>query len=149
MQLLDWASWSAITGVIGLLAALGIYLYLRGQSAGTEAMREIGDAIHEGAMAFLRREYTYLAVFVVVVAALLFWAIGMETAFAYVTGAICSVLAGFFGMTAATRANVRTAAAAKEVGQGKALRMAFFGAATAVVRAIASEALARTDRENI
>ncbi|HEX6587472.1 MAG TPA: sodium-translocating pyrophosphatase [Longimicrobiales bacterium] len=129
MQLIDWATWSPFAGVIGLLAALGIYLYLRGQSTGTPAMNEIATSIQEGAMAFLRREYTYLAVFVVVVAVALGFTIGTETAIAYVTGAIASVLAGFFGMVAATRANVRTAAAAKEAGQGKALRMAFFGGA--------------------
>src|SRR5690606_24574504 len=84
---------------------------------------------HEGAMAFLRREYSVLAVFVIVVAAALWWAIGMKTSLAYITGALSSVLAGYFGMTAATKANVRTAAAAKEEGQGKALRIAFFGGA--------------------
>src|SRR5690606_13350524 len=84
---------------------------------------------HEGAMAFLRREYSVLAVFVVVVAGLLWLALTGLTAAAYVTGALSSILAGFFGMNAATRANVRTAAAAKEEGQGKALRMAFFGGA--------------------
>ncbi|HUF13600.1 MAG TPA: sodium-translocating pyrophosphatase [Longimicrobiales bacterium] len=129
MQLMDWASWSPVTGVIGLLVALGVYLYLRGQSSGTDAMRDIAESIHEGAMAFLRREYTVLAVFVVIVAGLLWLAIGGGTALSYISGAISSVLAGFFGMTAATRANVRTAAAAKESGQGKALRIAFFGGA--------------------
>ena len=65
-------------------------------------------------MAFLRREYTVLAVFVAVVAVLLGLAISRETALAYIFGAISSVLAGFFGMKAATRANVRTSAAAKD-----------------------------------
>jgi K(+)-stimulated pyrophosphate-energized sodium pump len=68
-----------------------------------------------------------LAVFVMVVAVLLFLAIGVYTSLAYITGALSSVMAGFFGMKAATRANVRTSAAAKESGQGKALRIAFFG----------------------
>ncbi|MBW3554226.1 MAG: sodium-translocating pyrophosphatase [Gemmatimonadetes bacterium] len=124
-----WTTWSPLFGVVGLLVALGLFFYVRGQSSGTDAMRDIADLIHEGAMAFLRREYSVLAVFVLIVALLLFWAIGLYTALAYFTGALCSVLAGFFGMKAATRANVRTSAAAKESGQGKALRIAFFGGA--------------------
>jgi K(+)-stimulated pyrophosphate-energized sodium pump len=126
-ELVGWTQWSPLLGIVGLLVALGLYFYVRGQSAGTDLMRELSDRIHEGAMAFLRREYSVLAVFVLVVAVLLFVAIGLNTALAYVSGALSSVLAGFFGMKAATRANVRTTAAAKESGQGKALRMAFFG----------------------
>ena len=117
------AQWSPIVGVIGLLGALMLYLYVSKQSSGTELMGEVSARIQEGAMAFLRREYSVLAVFVMVVAVLLFFAIGGATAVAYVSGALSSVLAGFFGMSAATRANVRTAAAAKESGSGKALRM--------------------------
>ena len=128
-ELVAWTTWAPLFGVVGLLVALGLFFYVRGQSSGTDLMRELGERIHEGAMAFLRREYTVLAVFVLVVAALLFLAIGLTTAFAYVTGAVCSMFAGFFGMKAATRANVRTSAAAKESGQGKALRIAFFGGA--------------------
>ncbi len=123
------AQWAPILGAVGLLGALVLYLYVNRQSAGTDVMKGLADQIHEGAMAFLRREYSVLAVFVIVVALLLWWAIGDKTAIAYVTGALSSVLAGYFGMTAATRANVRTAAAAKEDGQGKALRIAFFGGA--------------------
>ena len=123
------AQWSPLLGVVGLLGALALYVYVNRQSAGTDVMQVLAGRIHEGAMAFLRREYSVLAVFVIVVAALLGWAIDMLTAGAYLTGALSSVLAGFFGMSAATRANVRTAAAAKEEGSGKALRIAFFGGA--------------------
>ncbi|HEM47418.1 MAG TPA: sodium-translocating pyrophosphatase, partial [Alphaproteobacteria bacterium] len=126
-ELVAWTQWSPLLGIVGLLVALGLFYYVRGQSTGTDLMRDLADQIHDGAMAFLRREYTVLAVFVVVVAVLLFLAIGMYTSLAYVSGALSSVLAGFFGMKAATRANVRTSAAAKESGQGKALRIAFFG----------------------
>ncbi len=122
-----WTAWSPLVGVIGLLGALVLYLYVRRQPTGTDLMAELADRIHEGAMAFLRREYTVLFVFLVVVALLLWWATTGLTAIAYVTGALSSILAGFFGMSAATRANVRTAAAAKEFGAGKALRIAFFG----------------------
>ena len=102
---------------------------MKRQPPGTAEMVDLADQIHDGAMAFLRREYTVLAVFVVIVAALLYVAIGQSTAIAYILGAVSSVLAGFFGMKAATRANVRTSAAANQEGQGKALRIAFFGGA--------------------
>ena len=123
------ATWSPLAGLFGLLAALGLYLYVRRQPSGTDLMRDLEEQIHAGAMAFLRREYSVLAVFLLVVAGLLWAAISQLTALAYITGALSSMAAGFFGMTAATRANVRTAAAAKDEGQGKALRVAFFGGA--------------------
>jgi K(+)-stimulated pyrophosphate-energized sodium pump len=123
------AEWSWLLGLLGLGGALVLFLYVNKQSTGNDVMREIAARIQEGSMAFLRREYSVLAVFVVIVAALLWWAIGMMTSMAYISGAFSSVLAGFFGMSAATRANVRTSAAALESGQGKALRIAFFGGA--------------------
>ena len=122
------ADWVWLLGLGGLGIAAGIYGYVKRQPSGSETMADLSEQIHDGAMAFLRREYTTLAVFVVVVAALLFLAVGTTVAIAYVGGALSSVFAGFFGMKAATRANVRTAAAANDVGQGKALRVAFFGA---------------------
>ncbi len=126
---LDWTEWAWAMGAVGLLAALFVYRYLIRQPQGTDAMSELADQIHDGAMAFLRREYTVLAGFVAVVALLLFFAVGGASAAAYMAGAASSVLAGFFGMKAATRANVRTSAAANDEGQGKALRIAFFGGA--------------------
>jgi K(+)-stimulated pyrophosphate-energized sodium pump len=123
------AQWAAIVGLGGLLAALGLYLYVKRQPTGTELMAELSARIHEGAMAYLRRQYSVLAVFVVVVAGLLGLALDARVAYAYVTGALSSVLAGYFGMSAATRANVRTTAAAKEHGAGRALRISFFGGA--------------------
>ena len=130
-NLLDLTSWSWAAGTLGLLAALVVYRYLVSQPSGNAVMSDLADQIHDGAMAFLRREYTVLAGFVAVVALLLYFAMGQATALAlaYVAGAASSVLAGFFGMKAATRANVRTSAAANEEGQGKALRIAFFGGA--------------------
>ena len=127
--LLDLTDWSWVAGAIGLLAALVVYRYMVAQPAGNSVMRDLADQIHDGAMAFLRREYSVLAIFVAAVAVLLFLAIGRASAVAYVAGAASSVLAGFFGMKAATRANVRTTAAAHGEGQGKALRIAFFGGA--------------------
>ncbi len=129
MNPLFLTDWSWVAGGLGLLAALVVYRYLVRQPQGNEMMSDLADQIHDGAMAFLRREYTVLAGFVAVVAVLLFLAIGQASALAYVAGAGSSVLAGFFGMKAATRANVRTSAAANQEGQGKALRIAFFGGA--------------------
>ncbi|HEX9729629.1 MAG TPA: sodium-translocating pyrophosphatase [Gemmatimonadales bacterium] len=116
-------------GVAGLLVALGTYFFVRKQPAGSEMMRDIADMIHDGSMAFLRREYTALLPFLVLIAALLAWLIGWQTAVAYLGGGISSVLAGFFGMQAATRANSRTSEAARASGQAMALRVAFSGGA--------------------
>ncbi|MFQ5746298.1 MAG: sodium-translocating pyrophosphatase [Gemmatimonadota bacterium] len=122
----DWALW---IGLGGLLFAWGLYVYVKRQPVGSDAMGDLAEAIHAGAMAFLRREYSVLIPFVIVVAATLAWLIGARTAAAYVFGASCSIMAGLFGMQAATRANVRTTEAARESGQGKALRVAFSGGA--------------------
>ena len=129
MNPLNWTEWAWAFGALGLLAALLVYRYVARQPQGTDMMSDLAGQIHDGAMAFLRREYTVLAGFVAIVAVLLYLAIGGASALAYVAGAVSSVLAGFFGMKAATRANVRTSAAASEQGQGKALRIAFFGGA--------------------
>ncbi|HEY8370621.1 MAG TPA: sodium-translocating pyrophosphatase [Thermodesulfobacteriota bacterium] len=118
-----------VLGVLGLLLALGIYAYIKRQPDGNERMREIADQIHLGAMVFLRREYSILAVFIVVVFVLLALFIDPATAVAFVCGAISSMLAGYFGMNAATRANVRTSQAAASGSQAKALSMAFNGGA--------------------
>ncbi len=118
-----------ILGAIGLAVALAIYRYVASQSAGSALMVEISDAIHEGAMVFLRKEYQILAVFIVVVFLFLMTFINFSTSIAFICGAACSMLAGFLGMKAATRANVRTSQAAAESGQAKALSIAFSGGA--------------------
>jgi K(+)-stimulated pyrophosphate-energized sodium pump len=118
-----------VLGVIGLGVALAIYRYVSSQSPGTALMVEISEAIHEGAMVFLRKEYQILAVFIAVVFLLLLAFISFATALAFLCGAGCSMLAGFLGMKAATRANVRTSQAAAESGQAKALSIAFSGGA--------------------
>jgi K(+)-stimulated pyrophosphate-energized sodium pump len=124
-----FTSLAPVAGVVGLLVALAIYFSLKRQPAGSELMQSIAEQIHVGAMAFLKREYIVLVFFVLIVAVLLGSFLAVQTALAFISGAICSVLAGFFGMQAATRANVRTAQAAKEHGQGKALLTAFNGGA--------------------
>lgn len=118
-----------ILGVVGLGVALLIYRYITSQSAGSDLMIEISDAIHEGAMVFLRKEYQILVVFIVVVFLLLLAFISLGASIAFLCGAGCSMLAGFLGMKAATRANVRTSQAAAESGQAKALSIAFSGGA--------------------
>jgi len=124
---MPWIPLAPALGILGLLMAFGIYRYVVAQPAGSGLMVEISDSIQTGAMAFLRKEYTILAWFIVVVAILLTLGIGKFTALAFVSGAICSMLAGFIGMKAATKANVRTAQAAKTIGRDKALSVAFYG----------------------
>jgi K(+)-stimulated pyrophosphate-energized sodium pump len=122
-----WLAWPL--GLVGLGVALSLYYYLTKQPAGNDVMRGIAAQIETGAMAFLRREYSVLAVFVLIVGALLWLAIGQGTALAFFFGAASSMTAGFIGMKAATKANVRTSEAARSSGQGLALRIAFSGGA--------------------
>ncbi len=129
MNFVDLTAFAWALGLIGLAVAGGIYRYVTSQDPGNETMIDLGEQIHDGAMAFLKREYTVLAGFVAVVAVLLGLAIGWTSSGAYLFGSLSSVFAGFAGMKAATRANTRTSAAANKEGQGKALRVAFFGGA--------------------
>ena len=123
-----FSNMAAIFGIAGLVLAAAIYSWISKQPDGNDLMRKLAGQIHDGAMVFLKREYKILAIFVVVVFVLLSVAISVKTGIAFIVGAICSVLAGFFGMNAATKANVRTAAAANSgAGQAGALSMAFFG----------------------
>jgi K(+)-stimulated pyrophosphate-energized sodium pump len=92
-------------------------------------MKEISTYIHEGAMAFLTREYKSLAIFIVALFVILTFLINISTAICFLFGALFSILAGYVGMQAATKANVRTANAAKESGMTKALNVAFSGGA--------------------
>jgi K(+)-stimulated pyrophosphate-energized sodium pump len=119
--------WAPIFGVFGLACAGWTYHLVTRQPAGPQKMRDIADAIHDGAMAFLKREYAVLAVFVAIVGVLLGYAIAVNTALAFVGGAACSITAGFLGMQAATHANVRTTYAANQEGESKALMVAFSG----------------------
>jgi len=123
-EYIDQALW---LGLIGLAIAWGLYAYVRSQSEGNETMRDLAEQIHAGALTFLRREYSVLIPFVLAVGAVLFFLVGGRTAVAFLFGAFCSVMAGFFGMQAATRSNARTTEAARSHGRGKALRVAFNG----------------------
>jgi len=115
-------------GVIGLVLAFFIYKYVTSFSAGNDVMVEIMERIHAGAMVFLKREYRIIAIFVIIVFIVLFFALeNRMSSVAFLSGAIGSLLAGVFGMQAATLSNARTAEAAREFGQGRALTVAFFG----------------------
>jgi K(+)-stimulated pyrophosphate-energized sodium pump len=119
-----------VFGLVGLLVVVAIYFWIKKQPDGNDLMRNISDQIHLGAMTYLKQQYSVLVVFIIAVFILLATFLpenGLLTAVAYVFGGICSILAGFIGMSAATRANVRTAWAANQSGQGKALSVAFFG----------------------
>ncbi len=113
-------------GILSLIIAWLIYGYVKKQPNGNPLMQELEEAIHSGAMAFLKREYSTLLIFIAVVFILLGWGIAWKTAIAFVTGAFCSMLAGFSGMTAATRGNSRTAEAANKSGQAGALNVSYF-----------------------
>ena len=116
--------------VLALLFAVYLANKVKKQDVGTDRMKEIADAISEGARAFLTSEYKVLVIFVVVLFVLIGVGIGnWVTAICFVVGAVFSTLAGYFGMTVATQANVRTANAAKESGMAKALSVAFSGGA--------------------
>ena len=119
---------AVISGILGLIFAFFLALYVLKSDEGSERMREISAAIQEGAMAFLGREYQILAIFVVVVAIVLGFipSLGWLVSLSFVFGAICSALAGFIGMNIAVRSNARTAAAAeKSLNHG--LRVSFRG----------------------
>lgn len=112
-------------GAAALAVAFALAKWIGRQSTGTDRMTEIAGFIHEGAMAFLKREYRTMVVVVVVLTVVLGVGINWTTAVLYVCGALFSVLAGFFGMQVATKGNVRTAWAAEEGGMNKALKVAF------------------------
>ena len=114
-------------GIVGLLIAWVIYGLVTRYSEGDEKVRKIGDAIHLGAMVFMRREYTMLSGFALVLVVLLYLSLGINTAIAFVVGALSSGLAGWIGMYTATKANVRTTTAAHTSGAPAALSVAFFG----------------------
>lgn len=118
-----------IIGLIALFFAFTLANKINAVEVGTERMKEISSYISEGAMAFLTREYKTLVIFVAALFLILGVGINWLTALCFLVGAGFSTLAGFFGMKVATKANVRTANAAKEGGMNKALSIAFSGGA--------------------
>jgi K(+)-stimulated pyrophosphate-energized sodium pump len=124
-----WTSIAPLSGVAALLLAAALFVRIRALPAGSGKMLEIAGYIREGSMAFLAREYKILFLYSIGVFAVLFFAVGPSVAWAFLFGAILSLLAGFTGMQSATLANVRTAQAAKVKGRGEALMVAFDGGA--------------------
>jgi K(+)-stimulated pyrophosphate-energized sodium pump len=116
-------------GLVGLLFALYLFSVVVRAEKGNKKMEEISALIREGAMAFLMREYKAIAVFMVFMFCLLSYFINLYTAMAYVFGGLCSISAGYIGMMAATRANVKMAQAAVRKKKGRALTIAFSGGA--------------------
>lgn len=129
MILLDLLPYSSILGALGLIIALSLYFMIKRYPRGNEAMVEIASAIHSGAMVFLRREYSFISIFVAIVFVVLWKLFSINTSMAFLTGAFCSMLAGFIGMKASTRSAVRTTQAAKAGGLPEALSLAFQGGA--------------------
>jgi len=129
-----------VSALISMVVGLYFYRYVDKQDSGTERMQEIASAIREGANAFLKREYTTLAIFVIIVATFIcvflpspLWTtteplINVQLTSAYVFGSLCSALAGFLGMNVATKANTKAANAAKE-GLNRAFPIGFRGGA--------------------
>ena len=115
-------------GVLGLIVAFIIYQMILRQDAGEGVVKKIGDQIHLGAMVFMHREYKMLAIFcLILLLAIYFSPLGLNTAISFVVGAISSAVAGYLGMFSATKANVRTAVAANQHGEAKSLSVAFLG----------------------
>lgn len=119
---------SALCGIAALLGNIFIIKGIVKKDPGDNEMQEIAGHIEEGAMAFLKREYRYLAVFIVVVGLTIAIFIKVQTAVAFLIGAVFSILAGNVGMRVAVKANVRTAQSAK-IGIKEALSVAFSGGA--------------------
>ena len=116
-----------LLGLFGMLAAFVVYRLVMKYPDGEDKVKKIGDQIHTGALAFMKTEYKFLLIFIAVLVVLAQVFLGTETAIAVIVGAACSSLAGFIGMYAATKANVRTATAAQQDGAAAALSVSFYG----------------------
>lgn len=116
-----------LLGLVGMLFALVTFLFLLKKPEGLDKMREISYEVHKGAMVFLNREYRIILIFVITMFIIISKFLALHTGIAYVSGAFCSMLAGFIGMTASTRSSARTCEAARSSGPGAALYVAFQG----------------------
>ncbi|MEK7773231.1 MAG: sodium-translocating pyrophosphatase [Deltaproteobacteria bacterium] len=125
----NMTTYAPFFGIGGLVMALIIYLHISRLPDGNEKMKDIAAQIHDGAMVYLKRQYAVIAIFIVIVSILLAVYLSLNMAIAYICGGISSMLAGFFGMQGATKANVRTAAAANRYkpDMARALSAAFLG----------------------
>ena len=118
---------SPALGLFGMAMAYIVYMLVVKYPDGEDKVKKIGDQIHTGALTFMKTEYKYLFIFMTVIVGLAWFALGPYTAIAVVVGALCSSIAGFIGMYAATKANVRTATAAQKDGAAAALTVSFYG----------------------
>lgn len=127
MNLVNATDYFFILGFIGLVIALIIYFIIKRLPQGNKVMADIAESIHSGAMTFLKREYTYIILFVAVLFIVLWNLFTIYTGLAFLTGAFCSMLAGFIGMKASTHSAVRTTHGAMTGGMPLALSIAFQG----------------------
>ncbi len=129
MSIINLIPYSFIIGLLGVGFAVGLYFYVKKYPRGNELMNDIAESVHSGAMVFLRREYLHISVFVVAVFIVLWRLFSIYTSLAFLTGASCSMLAGFIGLKASTRSAVRSTQAAIDGGISRALTVAFQGGA--------------------
>ena len=116
-----------ILGFSGLLAAYLLYAQVKKYPAGEKNLTDISDEIHLGAMAFMKKEYSILFVFSLILVFGIYIGLGLNSTIAFIVGALSSSITGFIGMYTATKANVRTATAAQNSGVSDSLSVAFFG----------------------
>ncbi len=129
MEILNLVPYSFIIGFLGLSFALLLYFFIKRYPKGNEIMNEIAESVHSGAMIFLKREYSYISIFVIVIFIVLWRLFSLYTSLAFLTGASCSMLAGFIGMKGSTRSAVRATQGAITGGTPLALTIAFQGGA--------------------
>ena len=123
---MDFTLIAILIGIVGIIYGLVLAKVVLSYKVTDKDMLRISNAISKGAMAFLKREYTTIAIIAAILAVVFGIFINIETTVTFVVGAIFSALAGFIGMSISTRANVRVASIAKQ-GVGKALRLSFQG----------------------
>jgi len=116
-----------ILGLIGLISAYLLYSVVKKYPAGDKNLTDISDEIHLGAMAFMKKEYSILFVFSLILIFGIYIGLGLSSTVAFIVGALSSSITGFIGMYTATKANVRTATAAQNSGVSDSLSVAFFG----------------------
>jgi K(+)-stimulated pyrophosphate-energized sodium pump len=129
MTILNLISYAFVIGILGVVFALVLFFRVRRYPKGNPFMEEIAEAVHSGAMVFLRREYSAIAVFVAVTFLALWKFLSVFTGLAFLSGAACSLLAGFIGLKASTRSAVKTTQGAITGGTPLALTIAFQGGA--------------------
>jgi len=114
-----------IAPILAFLVVIVLSVLISRSDPGNQKMQDISKAVREGAMAFLKAEYKILAIFIIIIAIILYFALNYQTSISFIFGAVCSILAGFIGMLTATKSNVRTTQAATK-SLGSALKIAFF-----------------------